>query len=573
MITHSKAKLLCLAVCLVWALPLAAEQTPRAEIMTAYRIGTTPPMAKYLATHHPVPNAPFRVFPLRKPSSKPSHGGGGGGGGTGWTTDPVLQTTPLSNMYYSTASPGFPGLGSVGYVPPDTNISVGDTQIVETVNVDYAVYDKSGTLYTNGGPAPIHSIFLAAAQAKNGGIGTSDMCATTDGGDPVVLFDKIDQRWIISQLAYNTSLSDNHFCIAISKSDDATGQYYAYDVPFGGNLPDYPKLGIWAAGSWGALDAATSGVYFSANMFSGGNTFTGAKVCGFPLGFVTNLQSTFPWYCVQNGTSVFSVLPADLEGSKVLASTTGTTIPASAGTNEYFLQFSGSNTLNLYQFNPAFGGGSPAMSSPTSITVATFHEACGGGACVPQSGRRSALLDSLGDRLMYRLSYRNYGGSIGQSMVVTQSVQDSSSSSQTGERWYQLKNTGSGWNNSQINRQGTFGSIDSNYRWMGSIAQDKVGNLGLGYSVSGSSVFPYLAVTGKTSAETGMEPETTLNSMANGAQTNVNRWGDYSSMSVDPSDDCTMWYANEYLKSTGSYTNWGTWIVGFKFTGSSTPCQ
>ena len=556
MITTPKAKLLCLAVCLVWALPLCAEQPPRAEILTAYRIGTTPPMANYNATHHPAPNAPFSVFPLRKPGSHP--GGGGGGGGSSWR-DTVLQTSPVSPINYATnPNGGFAGLGSVGYVPPDTNISVSDTQIVETVNVDYAVYDKTGGVLQAA--APIHNIFAAAAKTNSGSITTSDMCASVDGGDPIVLFDRIDNRWIISQLAYNKNLSDNHFCIAISTSADARRSYDAYDVPFGGNLPDYPKLGIWASGSWGSLDTATSGVYFSANMFSGGNTFTGAIMCGFPLSYVTKGQSTFSWPCVQNGTSVFSVLPADIEGSPGL---TVTTLPAPAGTNEYFLQFSGSNTLNLYQFNPDFGGGSPAVSGPTNITVATFREACGGGACVPQSGAGTKL-DSLGDRLMYRLSYRNFGGTTGQSMVVTHSVQDSPSSSQTGVRWYQLTNTGSTWG---VSQKTTFGSFDSNYRWMGSIAQDKVGDLGLGYSVSSSSAFPYLAVTGKTPGESGMELETPLNSMANGAQRSVNRWGDYSSMSVDPSDDCTMWYANEYLKSTGSYTNWGTWITSLKFNG------
>ncbi len=543
MIATSKAKLLCLAACLVWALPLAAEQPPRAELITASRIGTTSPMANYLATHHPASHGPVRVFPVRKPGSRPGGGGNHGGGG-GWS-DPVLQTSS-SLSPNTTGSFQFDGIAADGYVPPDTNISVGNTQIVETVNVEYAVFDKSGNVVQD--PAPISSIFAAA--------GGSSTCSQVDGGDPIVLYDKLDQRWIISQLAYNNNFSNNHICMAISTSDDATGSYTAYDVSFGQNFPDYPKMGIWTTGSNWNNSSPEAGVYFSANMFSRGSKFVGAKMCGFPLSAVANRPTSIPWTCAQNSTSVFSVLPADQDGLG------GPTSPAPAGSAEYFVQFSGTNTLTLYRFKLSTG----TVTSQSNVTVANFQEACGGGACVPQLGT-SSKLDSLGDRLMYRLSYRNYSGT--QSLAVTHSVQMSSSSNATGARWYQLKSTGGSW----TVQQGTFGSNDGNYRWMGSIAQDRAGDLGIGYSVSGPTIFPTLAYTGQTPAEaTGspgkLEQETIPNAtLGQGAQTNVNRWGDYSSMSIDPADDCTMWYANEYLKRSGSYTNWGTYIVGFKFTG------
>jgi hypothetical protein len=547
MIATSKTKFLCLAACLVWALPLAAEQPPRAETRTAIRIGTTSPMANYRATHHSQPNAPVREFPLRKPGSRP--GGGGGGGGTSWT-DLVLQATPVNNNARSIINGGIDGLTSVGYVPPDTNISVGANQIVETVNVTYAVYDKSGNVLQ---PATaMHSIFAAA--------GPSSLCSSVDGGDPIVLYDKIDQRWIISQLAYNGSLTDNHVCLAISTSDSATGSYAAYDISFGKDFPDYPKLGVWATGSWTA-PGSTSGVYFSANIFSGGNTFSGVQMCGFPLTDIVNPPASFQWVCSPTMSNLASVLPADIEGSPGV---TGTTSPAPSGAGEYFLGFTGASAVQLVQFTPNFANYSVSISGPTNISVPTFHEACGGGACVPQSGS-STRLDSLGDRLMYRLSYRNYGtsSSPNASMVVSHSVQNSSSSSQTGIRWYQLTSTGSSWT---VAQNQTFGPNDGLFRWMGSIAQDKQGNLGLGYSVSSASVYPYLAITGETTKDGGMELESFFD-IGNGAQKSVNRWGDYSSMSVDPADDCTMWYANEYLKRSGSYTNWGTYIVGFRFTG------
>ena len=557
MITTSKGKSLCLAACMVWALPLCAEQPPRAEILTAHRIGVTSPMASYLATHHSNPNAPVLVFPVRKPSSKPGHGGGGGGGSS-WT-DPLLQTSSsLTNNIQGGID--FDGVGADGYVPPDTNLSVGGNQIVETVNVTYAVFDKSGNPLM--GPAPIHTIFANA--------GGSSICSSVDGGDPIVLYDKIDQRWIISQLAYNTGFSSNHLCLAISTSSDATQSYAAYDISFGKVLPDYPKLGIWTNGSWDNT-SPQAGVYFSANMFNHGSSFAGARVCGFALGVVTTTPSSFKWVCNQFGTSVYSLLPADLEGSPL--ATNGTTLPPPSATAEYYMQFSGSSTLSLFQFAPDFTTGAVSVSGPANVTVKTFYEACGGGSCVPQLGS-STQLDSLGDRLMYRLSYRNYGAtstsSPYQSLAVTHSVQDASSSNQTGVRWYQLTNasantTPSGWT---VAQNGTFGLNDGNYRWMGSIAQDKARDLGIGYSVSGPNLYPNLAYTGRVPGDTTneLEPEIMPDpTLGQGAQTSVNRWGDYSSMSVDPSDDCTMYYANEYLKSNGSYTNWGTRITSFRF--------
>ena len=562
---RSHAKLLGLAACLAWAvLPLGAQQPPKVELLTAHRMGKTPPMRAYLATHHVVPNAPYRVFPLRK-ASHPGHGGGGSGGGgsTGWT-DPVLQSSEGSTQIGAPVA-HFQGMGSVGYVPPDTNMSVGPNDVVETVNVDWEVYDKSGN--TLLGPAPIHSIFQAAL---GGNLASGDACASIDGGDPIVLYDAIDQKWIISQLAYNSSFSSNEYCLAISATSDPTGSYYAYDLPFGSNLPDYPKLAIWANGasgnpsSWtGVGGSSYAGVYFSANIFSRGSSFTGAVMCGFPLSQVATPPSSLNWVCAYNGTSVYSILPADLQGSPI--SSNGTTWPAPPATAEYYMQFSGSNTLNLFSFAPNFTNGTAAVYNVANIPVQTFYEACGGGSCVPQLNTTNQL-DSLGDRLMYRLSYRNDGTN--QYMVVNQSVQDSSASTQTGVRWYQLTeptspSSGGGWG---VAQQGTFGPSDGVYRWMGSIAQDQYGDLGVGFSASSPSIFPGIGYTGRTPIDpTGsLEGEQLLNIGA-GAQTSVNRWGDYSSMSIDPVDDCTFWYANEYLKSTGSYTNWGTYILSFKF--------
>jgi hypothetical protein len=414
-----KLTFLGLAACLAWAaLPLAAQQeTPaRVELITSHH-GRTPALSSYVPGLHAQPNAPFRVFPLRKPSSKPGGGPGGGGGGTSWT-DGDWQKTPNGSLA-AAAGVSFAGVTADGYVPPDPNISVGPTQIVETTNVNYAVYDKTTGKLTFG-PFALHTIWA-------GGLPSSDLCATTDGGDPIVLWDKADGRWIISQLAYNSSLSVNEWCMAVSTGSDATRTYDVYSYQYGSNLPDYPKVGVWQESN-----GTYSGIYFSANIFSNGNTFSGAQMCALPL--ATSGHSLNTLTCVQEPTSVASLLPADLDG----------TTQAPGGTGDFYLEFSGSNTLNLFQFRfDAATPGNSTVVGPTALnTKNAFHEACGGGACVPQAGTHEQL-DSLGDRLMYRLSYRNYSTTLGyDALVVNQSVQVSSSSNQTGIRWYEIDHPG-----------------------------------------------------------------------------------------------------------------------------------
>src|SRR5262249_10958089 len=155
------------------------------------------------------------------------------------------------------------------------------------------------------------------------------------------------------------------------------------------------------------------------------------------------------------------------------------------------------------------------------------------------------FLDSLADRLMYRLAYRNFGNH--ESLVVNHSV---ASGSTGGVRWYEIQNPNG---TPSVVQQSTF-APDSNVRWMGSIAMDKLGAMALGYSVSSSSINPAIAFTGRVPSDPAstMEPETRIIN-GTGSQTGgLSRWGDYSAMQVDPSDDCTFWYTNEYLSSSGS---------------------
>jgi hypothetical protein len=438
---------------------------------------------------------------------------------------PLVATTPGQN---------FAGISADGFIPPDTNGSVGDTQYVQIVNVDYAVYNKStGTLLL--GPTAIHNIWSDLPGAD---------CAAGDGGDPVVVYDKAANRWVVGQL----NAAFNSYCMAVSVNSDATGSYHRYEFLFSPYLPDYPKLAVWP-------DA----YYFSANLFlyEGyfGYTFVGAEPCAFDRAkMLSGLAATM--ICMQQGQQVFGLLPSDQDGS---------TAPPTGEPNFYLSLGTVPGTLDLYKFHVDFG--TTALSTfsaiPVAIPVTSFSEACGGGTCIPQPGGQQ--LDSLGDRLMYRLAYRNFGGH--EALVVNHSVAAGNS---VGVRWYEIHDPNG---TPTVFQQGTFAPpTDSNYRWMGSIAMDQAGDIAMGYSESSSSMSPSIFYTGRVPSDPSgdMESEASIYN-GTGSQTGQygNRWGDYSSMSIDPIDDCTFFYTNESI-AAGS-PNWNTQIASFKFAGCGGP--
>lgn len=450
--------------------------------------------------------------------------------------DPVVQSSaPLPNVT-TTAGVNINGVGDTSNTPAnpcncapsDTNGAVGATQFVQWVNTAFAVYDKSGHLVM--GPTAGNALWS----------GFGGPCQTNNDGDIIAQYDKAAGRWVLSQFSV-TGGPPFFQCVAVSTTSDATGTYsrYAFQEP---NFNDYPKLGIWP-----------DGYYFSYNMFQG-NSFVGARACAFDRNQML-AGGAATQVCFQQSSSVGSLLPSDLDG----------TIAPPAGEPDFFVNF-GSNVLNLWKFHVDFA--TPANSTfvgPTTISVAAFTAACsGGGTCIPQPNT-SNQLDSLADRLMYRLAYRRFSDGH-ESLVVNHAVTVSGSrrKSVTGVRWYEVRNPNG---TPTVFQQGTF-SPDSNSRWMGSIAMDKFGDIALGYSESSASLFPSIAYTGRVPSDSlgTMEAEN-LAFQGSGSQTGgLHRWGDYSSMSVDPVDDCTFWYTTEYLAATGSF-NWSTRILSFKFPG------
>lgn len=453
------------------------------------------------------------------------------------TTGPLVSTTSGNNFDGVDDASQAAVSGSL-VAPPDTNGAVGSDQYVQWVNLAFAVFDKAGNkLY---GPAAGNTLWSSWSGSPNA---AQAACAANNSGDQIAQYDKAANRWVMMQPVFT---SPYYICVAVSTTSDATGPYNLYVFPvqrIGARkpqavFPDYPKLAVWP-----------DGYYLSFNQFQG-NTFLGPAACAMDRNkMLSNQPATMQ--CFSPGSSYGSLLPSDLDGS----------IAPPVDSPNYFMNF-GTNSLNLWEFHVDFSTPSNStFTGPTIIPVAAFSEACGGGVCIPQLGT-SQQLDSLGDRLMYRLAYRNFGDY--ESLVMNHSVYTGVGN--TGIRWYELRNPST---TPTLYQQGTF-APDSNFRWMGSIAMDKMGNIALGYSVSSSSMNPAIRYTGRVPSDTlgTMESETSIIEGA-GSQTNgLNRWGDYSSISVDPVDDCTFWYTNEYLDTYGSF-NWSTRIASFKFSSCS----
>lgn len=448
--------------------------------------------------------------------------------GTG--PDTVLQTQILPQVS-TTNFLNFDGITDAqggGFVPPDTNASVGATQVVETVNVAYAVYDKaSGTQIM--APKSIQTLYTSL-----GG-----QCASGNLSDPVVNYDKAVGRWVITMIAFNNTFSQNNACVAVSTSSDATGTYHVYSFSFGNVLPDYPKVGVWP-------DA----YYVTTDSFPNGGSFTGAKTCALDR---TNmlLGNAATAICFQRGTSDFALLPADLDGS---------TAPPSGAPN-YEMDLASSTKVNLYQFHVNFAvPSSSTFTGPVQLTVASYTDACAStGDCIPQP-RPGELLDALGDRLMFRLAYRNFGDH--EALVASHSIKGSGTTT-SAARWYEFRSPGS---SPVVFQSGTVSGASGVALWMGSIAMDKVGDIALGYSKASKSLDPSIEYVGRVPTDSlgTMESPSTIITGTGVQRSSQHRWGDYSSMAIDPVDDCTFWYAQEYYKTSGSF-NFSTRLASFKF--------
>ena len=485
-----------------------------------------------------IPTAPVSLGP---PTEKPVRLNPAISVSLGLSPDGALQSTPGSPHPATIGAPK-DGLGSnfpnfqIENAPPDTSGAVGKTQFVQWVNTSFAIFDKNGNRLLG----PIKGKFLWQGL---GGPGTPVPCEVNNDGDPIVSYDRVANRWILSQFSVNGGTFAQ--CIAVSETSDALGRYhrYEYESPA---FNDYPHMGVWR-------DA----YYFSYNMFEG---LSGARACAYDRKKMMAGDPNATEQCFQLGLPFFGILPADADGRRF----------APVGRPNYFVGL-GTNSLLLWKFHVDFAnpvnttmGVGPTHQPNATIPVAKFNLACSGtgGTCVPQPGT-SRQLDSLGERLMFRLAYRKFTSR--DALVLNHTVDIGPPTGRTAIRWYEIRNPDAA--QPTLFQQGTF-SPDATHRWMGSIAMDKVGNIGLAYSISGNGVKPGVAFTARAPTDPPgiMGAESVLKAGGGVQDTpsrHLSRWGDYSGLTVDPVDDCTFFFTTEFQGANGVF-NWRTTIAKFK---------
>jgi hypothetical protein len=442
----------------------------------------------------------------------------------------TLVTTDLLN---------FAGLGEDDYgmegpfgIPPDTNLAVGDTQVVQWVNTQLGIFNKAdGSLIL--GPLPGNTPWA----------GFGGLCEANNDGDPIVQFDKLAHRWILTQFALDFDAQKFLQCVAISTTADATGTYYRYAFAYSA-LNDYPKLGVWP-----------TGYFVSYNLFDGTTfAFVGGLTCAWERSkMLAGRRAKQICFLLPNDGGL---LPADFDG----------TIMPPKGAANTFAEFYTLDSLALFRLKPNFDKPTKSkLSGPFILPVAEIAPTCFFEDCIPQLKTKQTL-DPLSEHLMYRLAYRRFADGH-EALLANQSVDPGDGTSAV--RWYEIRDLS---NKPFVYQSGTY-APDDTFRWMGSMAMDKMGNMAVGYSVSSHALNPGIRYTGRLASDPlgELRSEKSIQE-GGGSQTQVYinrvnrgyRWGDYSSMSLDPADDCTFWYTTEYLKQYG-IRNWSTKIASFKF--------
>jgi len=426
----------------------------------------------------------------------------------------------------ASASPvSFDGIPATGWVPPDTVGDIDPNHYIQAVNISFAIYDRAGN--TLVGPSPINALFT----------GFGGPCETTNNGDPIVRYDELADRWLVSQFAIGAHIQ----CVAISRTaDPVAGGWFRYAFPTVGT-PDYPKIGVWPDGYYMGTQRGFPG--------------SGTDVYAFDrLRMLAGLPAAAVQFFVAP-PSLF-LQPSDLDGPS-----------PPTGTPNFFVrmvdggQFGGADRLEVFAFSVNWLGPSASFTPAATLPTAPFSAIlCGSnffGTCVPQPGTAQKL-ETLPAWLMWRLQYRNFGTH--EAMVTNHTI--NMGADQAGIRWYELRRTGGGpWT---IFQQGDYSPEPTTHRWMGSIAANKDGCIALGYSAASGALFPSIRVNGRAAASPlGTLPngETTLTPGA-GSQTGAVRWGNYSTLDVDPTDDTTFWYTTEYYSAT-SAAGWRTRVSSF----------
>jgi hypothetical protein len=452
---------------------------------------------------------------------------------------PVVDSIQPSSPSTPTPLANFDGLDFTSWgsgFPPDTVGDVGPNHYVQAVNSAFAVYNKTGTR-------------LTAVTFNNfwGTVATGTQCAGSHRGDPTVVYDPQHDRWVVADFAFAGGGTAVPFyeCVAVSKTADPTGAYWLYAIrtddaahPW---FSDYPKMGVWH-----------DGLYMTVNMFNSALSFQESRVWAFNLTDMIAGASLRSVVIDLNTSSEFSLLPGNYRG----------TLPPASREELVIGESQTAFGFNVYKFKPNYT--TPASSTftgPTVVSQASYTAPAGSNPS-PANG-----LDTVqGDNLKMQAQYRNIGGT--ESLWVSHSAGTTPNSIQ----WAQINVTGGTINTTPVQQQ-IYGNLSSDglYRWIPSLAVDRQGNMMLGYSASSASVFPSIRYNGRLATDTPNtlpQGEVVLQAGSGSESGSCNgtctRWGDYSTMSVDPSDDCTFWYSTLYFSTSG--LAWRTRIGAVKFT-------
>ena len=431
------------------------------------------------------------------------------------------------------------GQGYTGATPPDTVGDVGPNHYVQAVNATrIAIYDKTGVMLS-GYPKDLSDLAPAG-----------DSCNTNPWGDPIVLYDQLADRWFLQEFDSGTS----NLCIYISQTPDPTGAYYFYKFS---PRPDhdYPHFGVWTDAYYGTINRGSE---VNALAFDRASMLAGAPATA----QFFNSAPSLPGYGFQ------TLSPADHDGTQ----------PPPAGAPGIFMRqnddeaHTGSPSptddyLEIWAF--AVDWATPANSTFTALTPITITDFNSWlvnyttFASIPQPGT-SQRIDPIREAILQRLAYRNFGAheAIVGNFITNEDPATSGSTVDGATRWFELRRTGGDWS---LFQEGTYGpGTAATNHFMGGIAMDGQGNIGLGYSKTDTAVpvYPSIGVTGRlvTDPPGTMAAETDA-VLGTQSQTGTERYGDYAALGIDPADDCTFWYTNEYIAGS----NWSTRITSFVF--------
>jgi hypothetical protein len=419
--------------------------------------------------------------------------------------------------------------------PPDTCGDVGPAYYIQTVNTSIGIFDKvTGELLS----ATTYDAFFPHS--------VGDPCDSNNNGDVTVLYDKYNQRWFLMDFAWNGTKDGSSFSIAASKTADPTGEWWTYCLQADNRLmDDYPKCGVW-----------NNGIYITANMFEFNGSFQHAKIWALKIPDIYN-GSLVAQSVIDTNYYAWSLLPVNAKGPN----------PPLDGSPHYLYALDAdeygspsTDTLYVWEYQVDWQNAKDTTwTGPIEIPgVAAFGLTPD---LVPQAGTANTL-DSLYGRLMYPANFINFNSHA--SVYLCHLVE---SDSRRTMRWYEVR-IAEGV--SSLYQQGTF-APDSFHRWMGSICADQNGNIAMGYSVSSSDLYPSVRYCGRLASDApGIMGQGEFSMVeGSGFQSSYSRWGDYSQLTLDPEDNETLWYTQQYYSNPG--TDWQTRIGAFKLGGEAPP--